>query len=202
MGSVIILDLVVVVLLLATIVYSFILNSKINKLHNSKKEFINIIKHFDQTVTKTEANITEIRRMTVSVNKEIDVKIEHAKILLDDIDYVSEKGKNVVNAIQSAIANTKENIAKASREQQMDMATTKEYVRSYGDERKTSTEEVHNIIPMKKKEKKKEQAQVLEDLMRRIAESRSKNDTQGLEDIENDIINKFQIDKKQQLHEN
>ena len=54
---------------------------------------------------------------------------------------------------------------------------------------------------MKKREKKSEQAQVLEDLMRRISETRSKDDSKGLEEIRSDIMNKFQPSKKQHLHE-
>ena len=195
MDNILILDLTVVGLLIATIIYAIILNRKINKLHHSKKEFISIIKHFDQAVAKTEANITEIRNMAGSLNKQIDSKIEHGMVLIDDIDYVSDKGRNVVKAIQSAIDNAKVNIAKASQEQQMEASSA-----SYEPD-DSQSQRPHNIIPMKKREKKSEQAQVLEDLMRRISETRSKDDSKGLEEIRSDIMNKFQPSKKQHLHE-
>ncbi|MEM7617698.1 MAG: hypothetical protein AAF195_04895, partial [Pseudomonadota bacterium] len=111
----IILDIALIILLITALIYGFILNRRIAIFKKTKSEFGQLIKHFDKLASKTEANLAEIQNMSDQINQNIDSKLNHGKIIIDDIEYVSEKATKLVTIINNTIKETKENIRNSTK---------------------------------------------------------------------------------------
>lgn len=83
---------VMVALLLATIIYCLKLNRKIADLQDGKSELAQIIREFDESTTRATKNINDIHAATERIAENIQLKIDKANYLANDLDMLIERG--------------------------------------------------------------------------------------------------------------
>lgn len=94
-------DLVMVALLLATIVYCLRLNKRIKVLQDSKSELARIIREFDDSTKRATKNINEIHAATERISENIQHKIDKANYLADDLEMIIEKGNKMAGRVEA-----------------------------------------------------------------------------------------------------
>ena len=83
------------VMLLITIIYCLKLNARIRILQDSKSDLARIIREFDESTKRATQSIADIHEATSRLSDNIQHKIDKAKFLATDLDYLIEKGSQV-----------------------------------------------------------------------------------------------------------
>ncbi len=99
----VIVNYVIAVLLVITILYCIRLHKKIDQVRQGKDEFNKLIQSFDHSILKAEHNIAELKDLTSKAATKLNNKMEEAKVILDDMDYVGEKFTNLIQDAHQAI---------------------------------------------------------------------------------------------------
>lgn len=189
--NMLILDVVMMTLLLVSILYCLVLNRKINRLHQSKQEFIAMVQQFDKAATQAGKHIAEIRTMADTIHQEIDQKSEHAKIIIDDLDYMSEKAKNIVTASKMTLNKLRESSNIASNYNHQTNASSQAMKKS-----PVEPSQRNNIIPIKKKQIAQDKTAIIQTLMERIAASQGSDNQEAIADIQKDIMRNLQTSQQ------
>lgn len=95
-------DLVMVGLLLATIIYCLRLNKRIKVLQDSKSELARIIHEFDESTKRATQNINEIHSATNRISENIQHKIDKANYLANDLEMMIEKGNKMAGKVDAS----------------------------------------------------------------------------------------------------
>lgn len=167
-----ILDFVVIFLLTIAIIYGFMLNRKINLIHESKKELANLFKSFDNTIVQAQKGIEELKVASGSASIELQKRIDKAEILIDDIKFLNQKSLEIGKRLDRATTNP------AKSDVSYDTKTlTPEQVKML---KKKNSNKDDSGKANNAKAKKREKA--LEGLLEKLAEKR--NDIQSIESEE------------------
>ncbi|MBN8530605.1 MAG: hypothetical protein J0L97_01915 [Alphaproteobacteria bacterium] len=98
------LDILVAVLLLATIVTCFKLNGRIRILQDSKSELRQCIDQFNISANRAESAIREIHEATRKASDTLQLKIDKASYLADDMSFMIEKGEKLADNLEVGIS--------------------------------------------------------------------------------------------------
>ncbi len=91
-------------LLIATVCYCYLLNRRIQTLQNSKSEFASLLKHFDDSTIKASETIVAMQTASKKIGDNIQMRIEKANYLLDDLSYAIEKATRLSNQLDAGLA--------------------------------------------------------------------------------------------------
>lgn len=100
------LDMMMAGLLLATIIYCLRLNKRIQVLQDSKSELARIIREFDESTTRATQNISEIHAATDRISENIQLKIDKANFIVNDLDVMIERAGKMTGKAETAPART------------------------------------------------------------------------------------------------
>lgn len=101
------LNFVIIFLLVIAIVYGFILNGRINLIRNSGKELITLFRSFDDTILRAQNSVEDLKRVSGVISDGLQKKIDKAAIVIDDLDFLNEKGEKAADKLGMAVANFK-----------------------------------------------------------------------------------------------
>ncbi len=96
-------DSVMVLLLIATIVYCFMVNRRIKVLQDSKQDFAKLIVKFDEATQKAQDSIEDLRKMSVKVNDSLNERLDKANFLADDLAFMIEKGNRTAEKMDGTM---------------------------------------------------------------------------------------------------
>jgi hypothetical protein len=99
-----ILDIVIVGLLGATVVYCWILNKRIKILQDSKSELAQLLHHFDESTRRASDSIIALQTASKKIGENIQNRIDKANFLLDDLAFMIEKGNKLANQMEASFA--------------------------------------------------------------------------------------------------
>jgi hypothetical protein len=99
-----ILNLVIVGLLGATVVYCWILNRRIKILQDSKSELAQLLHHFDESTRRASESIVALQTASKKIGENIQHRIDKANFLLDDLAFMIEKGNKLANQMEASFA--------------------------------------------------------------------------------------------------
>ncbi len=172
-----ILDFIVITLLVIAIVYGFMLNKKINLIHESKKELANLFKSFDNTILKAQNSVKDLKLASKDVQSELQKKIDKALLLADDLQFLSEKSIEAARRFEKMImASEPANDVRDSKT--IDMYSP-EHIRNLKENSRRRAEEKrvkqNNPIDNFDNSKKSKKVRALENLLENI----SANNNQG-----------------------
>lgn len=88
-------------LLLATMVYCWRLNKRIQVLQDSRSELAMIIREFDESTQRATQSIAEIHKATSRLSENIQHKIDKANFLADDLEIMISRGQKLVGKAES-----------------------------------------------------------------------------------------------------
>ncbi len=97
-------NVVIVVLLVVTIGYCWILNRRIKVLQDSKGELAGLLKHFDESTRRASESIIALQTASKKIGENIQMRAEKANFLLDDLAFMIEKANKVANQMEASFA--------------------------------------------------------------------------------------------------
>ena len=99
-----ILNIMLVGLLAATIGYCWLLNRRIKILQDSKSELAGLLSQFDESTEKAAETIIAMQTASKKIGDNIQMRIDKANHLLDDLAYNIEKGTRLSSQIEASFA--------------------------------------------------------------------------------------------------
>lgn len=100
----VLLNMLLVGLLCATIGYCYILNRRIKTLQDSKSDLANLLQHFDESTVKASETIIAMQTASKKIGDNIQMRIDKANYLLDDLSYSLDKGNKLINQLEASFA--------------------------------------------------------------------------------------------------
>lgn len=99
----IILDLVIAVLLLATIGYAMTLNSRLSQLRKNRDDLARIIVSFNEATVRAESSIPKLKRAAEEAGMSLQERVDKAQSLRDDLAFMIERADSMANRLESAV---------------------------------------------------------------------------------------------------
>ena len=100
MTSSIIMDLIAVTLLIATLIYVFILNQQLKKNRHQLETFI---VNFSSSLNRAESTIKELRELKETVLKSLSEQRLKASALKDELSFLLERGESIAQQLENEI---------------------------------------------------------------------------------------------------
>lgn len=100
----VLLNVILVGLLSATIIYCYILNRRIQILQDSKSELAALLSQFDDSTVKASETIVAMQTASKKIGDNIQLRIDKANYLLDDLSFTIEKGTRLTSQIEASFA--------------------------------------------------------------------------------------------------
>lgn len=101
------LDIIIVMLLVATIVYAVLLNAKLKTLRDSKKEMSRFVQAFNEATVRAETGIPKLRKATDAVGADLKDILHKAQMIRDDLAFMIEKADKVADRLERNISEDK-----------------------------------------------------------------------------------------------
>ena len=95
-------DAVVALLLAITIGFCWKLNARIRILQDSKSELAELIAQFNESTERAKVSILDIQNASKLITESMQVKLEKANYLADDLSYLIEKGNKMTGQNDAA----------------------------------------------------------------------------------------------------
>ena len=98
-----ILDILIAVLLVATIGYAIALNRRLTLLRKDKDELEALTMKFAQATTKADASIQNLKGSTESVAQELEKGLAKAEALRDDLSFLIDRGGSIADRLEGGV---------------------------------------------------------------------------------------------------
>lgn len=98
-----ILDVVVVALLVPTIVFAVILNSRLSALRKNREELGRLIAAFNEATLRAESGIPRLRKASEEAAKALQERVERAQLLRDDLAFMVERAGQAADRLEGAV---------------------------------------------------------------------------------------------------
>lgn len=95
---------IIIVLLAVTIGYCWLLNRRIKILQDSRSELALLLKHFDESTQRASDSIIALQTASRKIGENIQHRIDKANYLIDDLNYMIEKGNKIANQMEAGFA--------------------------------------------------------------------------------------------------
>ncbi|MEQ8287418.1 DUF6468 domain-containing protein [Thalassospira sp.] len=96
------LDIVMIVLLVATIVYAVILNRKLAAFRRSREDMQNFLTAFNAANERAETSINALKDMAEQSGERLREDIEKASALNEDLTFMVDRGESIANRLEKA----------------------------------------------------------------------------------------------------
>lgn len=98
-----ILELITIVLLMATIGYAYILNRRIQLIHSNRDELSILLNGFTSALSKAEVSVETLRTSGYDAINSLKGSLDEARILREDLQFLVDRGEEVANQLESGI---------------------------------------------------------------------------------------------------
>lgn len=98
-----ILEAVVAVLLVATIIYAFILNRRLNSWRRDKGELVALIGRFNNAAERAEAGIAALKAASENTGQSLSAAITKGQSLRDDFAYLIERAEPLADRMAARV---------------------------------------------------------------------------------------------------
>lgn len=103
-----IMDIVLAGLLVATIVYCYRLNKMVAVIRDGREELEKLIGQFVTSTERAEESIAELKKTSTKIADKLQVKIEKAEFIADDLAFMIERGGKLSTQLGNAISGDSE----------------------------------------------------------------------------------------------
>lgn len=103
MNFAIFLDLIVIALLVATILYAVKLNKQLTTLYQSRGELQSFLQSFTESLTKAELSMQALRSTGETTFTAVHEALTKAQALRDDLSYLVERGEAIASNLDESI---------------------------------------------------------------------------------------------------
>lgn len=98
------------VLLIITIGYCYKLNVKIRQLQDGRSELASMIALFDKSTERATASLTELQGVSKKITEALQLKIDKANFLADDLAFLIEKSTKLTNQLEQQLKQRNETL--------------------------------------------------------------------------------------------
>ena len=99
----VLLDLVIALLLIATIGYAITLNNRLTALRRNRDQMAKIIASFNEATVRAESSIPKLRRAADEAGGGLQERVEKAQSLRDDLAFMIERADTMANRLENAV---------------------------------------------------------------------------------------------------
>lgn len=97
------LDVVVALLLAATIIYAAVLNRKLATLRNTKHEMENLVNRLVESTGQAETALAELKAAASESGQRLDIQVKQAQDLSNDLNFLVEKATGLADRLEGQI---------------------------------------------------------------------------------------------------
>ncbi len=101
------------VLLMVTISYCYKLNVKIRQLQDGRSELASMISLFDKSTERATASLTELQSVSKKITEGLQLKIDKANFLADDLAFLIEKSTKLTTQLEQQLKARNESLRPA-----------------------------------------------------------------------------------------
>jgi cell division septum initiation protein DivIVA len=98
-----VLDLIIAVLLAATIAYAAVLNNKLNQLRKNRDDLAKLVGAFNDATARAEAGIPKLKRASEEASSTLIDRVEKAQSLRDDLAFMIERADAMANRLEGSV---------------------------------------------------------------------------------------------------
>lgn len=98
-----IIEIAVVILLMATCSYCYILSVRLRRLREGQSELLTLIKKFDDASLRAERNLALMQKTGLTAGKDLDVVTARAHKLMDELSVMVSAGDHVAGRIEGVV---------------------------------------------------------------------------------------------------
>lgn len=98
-----IIDLIVIALLGATILYALRLNKQLTMLYNARGDLQTFIEGFTNSLSKAETSMASLRSTGETTFAAVHEALNQAQVLKDDLSYLVERGEGIASSLDDSI---------------------------------------------------------------------------------------------------
>lgn len=98
-----VLDVIVAILLVATIVYSVILNNRLSQLRKNRDDLVKLVASFNDATARAEAGIPKLKRAAEDAGSMLQERVEKAQSLRDDLAFMIERADSIANRLEGSV---------------------------------------------------------------------------------------------------
>ena len=99
----VLLDLIIALLLVATIGYAITLNNRLTALRRNRDQMAKIIASFNEATVRAESSIPKLRRAADEASGGLLERVEKAQSLRDDLAFMIERADTMANRLETAV---------------------------------------------------------------------------------------------------
>jgi hypothetical protein len=102
------LDVIIIVLLAATIVYAVMLNSRLAQLRDNRDDLARLVAAFNDATARAESGIPKLRRATEDAGMALQERVEKAQTLRDDLAFMIERADSMAGKLENSVRQARE----------------------------------------------------------------------------------------------
>ncbi|CAA7615831.1 conserved hypothetical protein [Candidatus Terasakiella magnetica] len=106
----VLLDIVVSLLLIATIGYAVMLNSRLSALRKNRDDLAKTIVNFNEATVRAESSIPKLRKAAEDAGQGLQERVEKAQSLRDDLAFMIERADTMANRLENAVRSARSEV--------------------------------------------------------------------------------------------
>jgi cell division septum initiation protein DivIVA len=103
-----VLDVIVAILLAATIGYAVTLNARLNQLRKNRDELAKLVAAFNDATQRAEAGIPKLKRAAEEAGGGLQERVEKAQSLRDDLAFMIERADAMANRLEGTVRSARD----------------------------------------------------------------------------------------------
>jgi hypothetical protein len=107
------LDIIIIVLLAATIVYAVILNSRLAQLRDNRDDLARLVAAFNDATARAESGIPKLRRAAEEAGNALQERVEKAQTLRDDLAFMIERADSMAGKLENSVRMARDEVRPA-----------------------------------------------------------------------------------------
>jgi len=107
------LDLIIIVLLVPTIVYAVILNTRLKQLRDNRDDLARLVAAFNDATARAESGIPKLRRAAEEAGQSLQERVEKAQTLRDDLAFMTERADSMAGRLEDSVRQARDEVRPA-----------------------------------------------------------------------------------------
>lgn len=102
-----VLDVIIALLLAATILYAVVLNRRLGILRRNGDELAKLIARFNEATLRAESSIPKLRKAAEEAGQALQERVEKAQSLRDDLAFMIERADTMATKLEAGVRNAR-----------------------------------------------------------------------------------------------
>lgn len=103
----IIINILIIVLLIPTILYTYRLNKNLNAMRQNQDSLAKLVSALNDATFKAENSIPKLKSVTEHSSEGLKEVVENAKELKDDLTFINERADNLADRLEQVISDSR-----------------------------------------------------------------------------------------------